>query len=171
LRDASAHREKASIFGCLSSAVASSSQARAHTSQSGYAYFDPRSSIWLVNVAIRAQSRAVTMTDATVFTSGCASPAVTTRSQRRLATLQASIASLNFGGHIIYFPSAKFSSLARSPRPLTPVEKISRRPARFYCSLSSDLQLPTSVLCPLTSVLRALTSVSPDNRRSSSEAI
>jgi hypothetical protein len=32
---------------------------------------------------------------------------VTTRSQRRRATLQASIASLNFGGHIVFFPSAK----------------------------------------------------------------
>ena len=68
----------------------------------------------MVNVAIRAQSRAVTMTDATVFTSGCANPAVTTRSQRRRATLQASIASLNFGGHIILiFPVDFLAARAR----------------------------------------------------------
>src|SRR5205085_1922110 len=108
-RQASAQRENASIFECFSSALLNSSQACAQTPHSGYAYFEPRSSIWLVNVEIRAQSRAVTITDATLFTSGWASPAVTTRSQRRRATLQASIASLNFGGHII-FPPAKIGS-------------------------------------------------------------
>src|SRR6266446_327711 len=42
-RQASAQRENASISACLSQALATSSQARAHTSQSGYAYFEPRS--------------------------------------------------------------------------------------------------------------------------------
>jgi hypothetical protein len=103
-RAASAHRENASTFECFWADWASSSHARAQTSQSGYAYLDPRSSIWLVKVAMRAQSRAVTITVATRFTSGCAKPAVTKRSQRRRATLQASIASLNFGGHIVLSP-------------------------------------------------------------------
>ena len=39
----------------------------------------------------------------TLLTSGWARPAVTTRSQRRRATLQASMQSLNFGGHIRLF--------------------------------------------------------------------
>jgi hypothetical protein len=99
-RHASAHFENASIFECLSHAVASSSHAWAQTPQIGYAYFEPRSSNCVVSVAIRAQSRAVTITDATVFTSGWANPAVTKCSQRRRATFKASIASLNFGGHI-----------------------------------------------------------------------
>jgi len=53
-RQASAQRENASISACLSQALASSSQARAQTSQSGYAYFEPRSSSCVVRVAIRA---------------------------------------------------------------------------------------------------------------------
>ena len=100
-RQASAQRENASISACLSQALASSSQARAQTSQSGYAYFEPRSSSCVVRVAIRAQSRAVASVPATTFTSGCARPTVTKRSQRRRATLHASKQSLNFGGHIV----------------------------------------------------------------------
>src|SRR3954454_16632697 len=123
-RHASAQRANASTFECLSHALASSSHACAHTPQIGYAYFEPRSSNCVVSVAIRAQSRAVTITDATRFTFGWASPAVTTRSQRRRATLQASIASLNFGGHIIFLRS-RFAA--------RPVEKTSGREARFYC--------------------------------------
>ena len=99
-RQASAQRENASISACLSQALATSSQARAHTSQSGYAYFEPRSSSCVVRVAIRAQSRAVASVAATMFTSGCASPTVTKHSQRHRATLQASRQLLNFGGHI-----------------------------------------------------------------------
>src|SRR4051812_41043748 len=101
-RHASAQRENASIFECFSSAFANSSHACAQTPQIGYAYFEPRSSSCVVSVAIRAQSRAVTITDATVLTSGWASPAVTKCSQRRRATFKASIASLNFGGHIFF---------------------------------------------------------------------
>src|SRR4051812_35260846 len=121
-RHASAQRENASIFECLSHALANSSHDCAQTPQIGYAYFDPRSSNCVASVAIRAVSRAVTITDATRLTSDWANPAVTTRSQRRRATLQASIASLNFGGHII-FPFARFGS-PRSKKNSAPRRKI-----------------------------------------------
>jgi hypothetical protein len=64
----------------LVASVASSSQARASTSQSGYAYFEPRSSSCVVRVAIRAQSRTVAIVAATTLTSRWASPVVTKRS-------------------------------------------------------------------------------------------
>src|SRR5205823_1165345 len=53
-----------------------------------------------VRVAIREQSRAIAIVAATTFTSGCARAVVTKRSHRRRAVLQASMQSLNFGGHI-----------------------------------------------------------------------
>src|SRR6266498_2155672 len=57
-RQASPQRENASIWACLSQALASSSQARAQTTQSGYAYFEPRSRSWVVR-ARSARSRAL----------------------------------------------------------------------------------------------------------------
>jgi len=75
-RHASAQRENARSSNAFSAALASSSAGlRADGANRVGVLPSPAPVIASSTVAIRAQSRAVTITDATVFTSGWASPA------------------------------------------------------------------------------------------------